>query len=251
MFPINNLIDSSHNSRTAVRFELAKLGPLSVSEKRLIAVFGVVVLCWITGSLIWYKWLPNCNDTMVAVAGALALFLVPSGKKDLENSEKQESLLDWDTAVTIPWGIILLFGGGLALAKAFDASGLAPWMGEQLKGLSNFPHVFILFAVLVVVVVLSEVASNIATASMMMPVLAALALSIGSHPFGLCMSATMAASFGFGLPVATAPNSIVYGSGFLSTKDMARAGFLLDIVAILLLLAFIYIMLPMVWGISV
>jgi sodium-dependent dicarboxylate transporter 2/3/5 len=103
----------------------------------------------------------------------------------------------------------------------------------------------------VVVVLLSEVASNIATASMMMPVLAALALSIGAHPFGLCLSATLAASFGFGLPVATAPNSIVYASGFLTTRDMARAGFLLDAMAILLLLLFIYFLLPFVWGMTV
>ena len=144
-----------------------------------------------------------------------------------------------------------MFGGGLALAKGFDSSGLAVWMGEQLKGLSSLPHTLILLTVLAVVVLLSEVASNIATAAMMMPVLAALAISIGAHPFGLCLSATLAASIGFGLPVATAPNAIVYASGHLNTRDMARAGFLLDVIAVLVLLAFIYLLLPLVWGVSV
>jgi sodium-dependent dicarboxylate transporter 2/3/5 len=160
-------------------------------------------------------------------------------------------LLDWGTAVTIPWDIILLFGGGLALAKGFDSSGLALWIGEQLRGLSSMPHALILLSVLVVVVFLSEIASNIATASMMMPVLMALAGSIGASPLGLCLSATMAASFGFGLPIATAPNSIVFASGYMSTRDMARAGFILDIMAILILLASMYILLPWSMGVGV
>jgi solute carrier family 13 (sodium-dependent dicarboxylate transporter), member 2/3/5 len=258
MFPLSEKLDESAHSRETIAAELAALGPVSKPEWRLIFVFGSVVLAWITGSLIWYQWVPNCNDTIVAVSGALLLFLVPAGIESSPSLSPQpsalsrpEPLLDWATAVKIPWGIVLLFGGGLALAKGFDASGLAVWMGEQLKGLSNLPHVLILLSVLIVVVVLSEVASNIATASMMMPVLAALALSIGAHPFGLCLSATMAASFGFGLPVATAPNSIVYASGYLSTRDMARAGFLLDALAILVLLVFMYLLLPLVWGITV
>jgi sodium-dependent dicarboxylate transporter 2/3/5 len=248
IFPLPSGTAESDQSRRSIAAELDYLGRMTTPEKRLLGVFSVVVLAWITGSLLWYRWIPNCNDTIVAVAGALLLFVLPSGEKPTAN---QQALLDWDTALKIPWGIVLLFGGGLALAKGFDLSGLAVWLGEQLKGLSTLPHVLILLVVLVVVVLLSEVASNIATASMMMPVLASLALSIGAHPFGLCLSATMAASFGFGLPVATAPNSIVYASGFLTTKDMARAGFLLDAVAIVLLLTFIYLLLPTVWGMTV
>jgi sodium-dependent dicarboxylate transporter 2/3/5 len=255
MFPLSSKLDENAHSKETISAELAALGPVSTPEWRLMLVFGAVVFSWVTGSLFWYKWVPNCNDTVVAVAGAMLLFLVPAGPNTKNNQQSTTNnrapLLDWATAVTIPWGIILLFGGGLALAKGFDSSGLAVWLGEQLKGLNNLPHVLILLSVLVVVVVLSEVASNIATASMMMPVLAALALSIGAHPFGLCLSATMAASFGFGLPVATAPNSIVYAAGYLTTKDMARAGFLLDAIAILVLLLFIYLLLPVVWGMSV
>ena len=248
LFPLSEKSEDNEHSKASISHDLAALGRVTVPEWRLIAVFGSVVLAWVTGSLIWYKWAPNCNDTVVAVCGALLLFVMPAGNK---SEQLAEPLLDWKTAVTIPWGIILLFGGGLALAKGFDASGLAGWIGEQLKGLNSLPQVLILLCVLVVVVILSELASNIATASMMMPVLAALALSIGTQPFGLCMSATLAASIGFGLPIATAPNAIVYASGHISTRDMARAGFLLDAIAVLVLLLFIYLLLPLIWGFHV
>ncbi len=242
IFPLTKS-DTGQDNHAAIRAELSMLGAVTLPEKRLMWLFGTVILAWVTGSLLWYHRLPNCNDTVVAMAGAIFLFLIPADNNN-------NPLLDWDTALRIPWGVILLFGGGLALAKGFDQSGLAAWMGEMMKGLSTLSHALILLTVLVVVVLLSEVASNIATASMMMPVLAALAVSIGAHPFGLLLSATLAASFGFGLPVATAPNTIVYSSGFLSTRDMAKAGFLLDAVAILLLLAFLYGLLPLVWGIQ-
>jgi sodium-dependent dicarboxylate transporter 2/3/5 len=247
LFPLPDTSGRDDHSREMLNRELAVLGPLSVPEKRLLTIFGVVVTAWVTGSLVWYQYVNNCNDTVVAVAGAILLFLTPSG----DGKGEESPLLDWGTAVTIPWDIILLFGGGLALAKGFDSSGLALWIGEQLRGLSSMPHALILLSVLVVVVFLSEIASNIATASMMMPVLMALAGSIGASPLGLCLSATMAASFGFGLPIATAPNSIVFASGYMTTRDMARAGFILDIMAILILLASMYILLPWSMGVGV
>jgi sodium-dependent dicarboxylate transporter 2/3/5 len=244
MFPLADNDEAKQAGRESIRADLALLGPVTLPERRLVWLFGGVIMAWITGSLLWYKAVPNCNDTVVAVTGAILLFLIPSG-------EPKTPLLDWDNALKIPWGIILLFGGGLALAKGFDQSGLAAWLGELMKGLSTMSHALILLTVLTVVVLLSEVASNIATASMMMPVLAALAVSIGAHPFGLLLSATLASSFGFGLPVATAPNTIVFSSGRITTRDMARAGFLLDLVAVLLLLAFLYVLLPVVWGIQI
>ncbi|MDX1910893.1 MAG: SLC13 family permease [Saprospiraceae bacterium] len=267
MFPLGKSNANDPETHTHIREQLAALGPVSIPEQRIMWTFGLVILAWTSGSLLWYKplnaWihlhmagqaLPEnleklpayCSDTVIAVLGAILFFLIPAGKEN-----ERTTLLDWPTAAKIPWGIILLFGGGLALAKGFDQSGLAVWVGGQLEGLGYLPHVLILLIVLAVVVLLSEVASNIATASMMMPVLAALAGSIDAHPFGLLLSATLAASFGFGLPIATAPNSIVYASGHMSTRDMARAGFLLDAVAILLLLFFVYALLPLVWGISV
>ncbi|HLP92637.1 MAG TPA: DASS family sodium-coupled anion symporter [Saprospiraceae bacterium] len=267
MFPFGQQPGSAFHSRAQIKEQLQAMGTVSVPERRVMWIFGAVILAWVSGSLIWYKplnlWIHTalagmpvpevldkvpayCSDTVVALIGALLFFTIPAGDK-----QNETTLLDWPTAVKIPWAILILFGGGLALAKGFDLSGLAGWFGEVLKALGNLPHALILLVVLAVVVILSEVASNIATASMMMPVLAALAGSLGAHPFGLLMSATLAASFGFGLPIATAPNSIVYASGQMSTRDMARAGFLLDALAILLLLGFVYGLLPFVWGIRV
>lgn len=267
MFPVGNSGLKKIDSQEHLRDQLNELGEISLPERRILWVFGLVILAWVTGSLLWYKplnlWihtkmaglpLPEnlekvpayCSDTVIAILGAILFFTIPSGSRT-----EKTTILDWPTASKIPWGILILFGGGLALAKGFDLSGLAVWFGEVLKGVGGLPHVFILLVVLGAVVLLSEVASNIATASMMMPVLAALAGSIGAHPFGLLLSATLAASFGFGLPIATAPNSIVFATGHMSTRDMARAGFLLDVLAILLLLVFIYALLPFVWGIRV
>ncbi|MEZ4919228.1 MAG: DASS family sodium-coupled anion symporter [Saprospiraceae bacterium] len=220
----------------------AKLGPLAIPEKRLVFIFSLIILAWCTGSLFWYKLVPGVNDTIVALSGAFLLFVLPAG------NQMKTPLLDWESAMKIPWGVLLFFGGGLALAKGFDQSGLAGWIGLQLEGLQNYPEIAILTCVLVVVVLLSELASNIATAAMMLPVMLKLAEAIDMNPLGLLWSVALAASIGFGLPVATAPNAIVFSSGYLKTKDMTRAGFLLDVAAILLLLLLVYTLLPWVWG---
>lgn len=267
MFPVGKGGINKIDSQEHLRDQLNALGAISLPERRVLWVFGLVILAWVTGSLFWYKplnlWihtnmaglpLPEnlekvpsyCSDTVIAILGVVLFFTIPAGSQT-----EKTTILDWPTASKIPWGILILFGGGLALAKGFDLSGLAVWFGAVLKSVGGLPHVLILLVVLGAVVLLSEVASNIATASMMMPVLAALAVSIGVHPFGLLLSATLAASFGFGLPIATAPNSIVFASGHMSTRDMAKAGFLLDVLAVLLLLVFIYALLPFVWGIRV
>ncbi len=222
--------------RAVVQQQLLELGPLSRAERRLLWLFGAVIMAWITGSLFWYSRLePKGSDTLVALTGALLLFLIPA-------SAEKKPLLDWPTASRIPWGILLFFGGGLALAEGFKASGLADWIGHTLTGLQFLPPALLLFIILLVVVALSEVASNIATASIMMPVLQSLAVAIGYEPFILLLGAALAASFGFGLPVATAPNAIAYATGFLKTKDMARAGFLLDVVAVLVLLGMLMLL---------
>ncbi len=244
LFPLDKAGEASEETSEHIHHELETLGPITQPEMRLMIVFGLVILGWISGSLLWYRWWPGINDTVLIVSGAVVLFLIPAqGKSGI-------SLMDWPTAERIPWGIIVLFGGGLALAKGFDQSGLAGWLGSLLEGLKSLPQVLIVLAVLVLVVVLSEIASNIATAAMMMPVLAALATAIGVDQNGLLMTATLAASVGFGLPVATAPNTIIFGSGFLTVRDMARAGFILDAIAILILLGAAYFLLPLVWGIT-
>jgi solute carrier family 13 (sodium-dependent dicarboxylate transporter), member 2/3/5 len=244
VFPMKS--GENEQNSSIIGQELANLGKISTSEKRVLWLFGLVIFGWVSGSLVWYKWFDKplgVGDTVVALVGAIGLFLIPA--KGISG----EKLMDWKTAEKLPWGILLLFGGGLALAKGFDVSGLAKWLGNLMIGLQSLPMAVILLLIFALIVLLSEVASNIATASMMMPVLNSLALALGIAPFGLLMTATLAASVGFMLPIATAPNTIVFSSGHLTTRDMMRAGFWLDLAAILLLIVFIFSVMPLVWGI--
>jgi sodium-dependent dicarboxylate transporter 2/3/5 len=203
--------------------ELKKLGKISFEEKAVAWVFGMTAVLWISRSFVLVQWLPSINDTSIAIASAASLFLMPSKKNN------KVGLLNWDEAVKLPWGVIILFGGGLSIAAAFRSSGLAEWVGNQLHMLETIPVFFIILLIALLVNFLTEVTSNVATASIMLPVLAALSQVIGIHPFLLMIPATMAASCAFMLPVATAPNAIVFASGNLKVKDMARAGFFLNI----------------------
>ena len=167
--------------------------------------------------------LENVEDSTIAILGALLLFVIPV------NLKRREFLLDWQTAVKIPWDIIVLFGGGFALAQGFSDSGLTSWLAGQLSVLQGVSMVLIITAVVLLVIYLTELTSNTATASLILPVMGALAAAIGVHPFGLMVAAAVASSFAFMLPVATAPNAVIYGSGRLTVKDMARAGLVLNL----------------------
>jgi len=151
----------------------------------------------------------------------------------------------------MPWGIILLFGGGMALAKGFETSGLAIWIGDQMGSLSNL-HILLLLLILIASVnFLTEITSNLATTAMLLPVLAPLALNIDVHPFVLMVGAATAASCAFMLPVATPPNAVVFGSGYLRIPDMVSKGFLMNIISIVLLTLLVYFLLPELWGLVV
>lgn len=220
-----------------------KLGPLTRQEKLVSIVFGLTALCWILRSFVFSSWLPGLNDTIIAIAGAVALFVVPSGIEG-------KKLMDWETAVKIPWGIVLLFGGGLALAAGFQHSGLAEWIGTKMTLLQGV-HLLLLILILITIVnFLTEITSNVATASMILPILASLAVVIEVHPYMLMVSATLAASCAFMLPVATPPNAVVFGSGYLRMKDMVRAGIWLNLVSIVILTLMVYYFLPVVWEID-
>jgi solute carrier family 13 (sodium-dependent dicarboxylate transporter), member 2/3/5 len=236
LFPQKRLTPDATRSRDILDAEVHTLKSLSGGELRVALIFGLIVLAWLTGSWSWYQWIPGCTDTTVVIVGAILLFLLPSGDPE------RPTLLDWDTAVTIPWGILVFFGGGLALAKGFEQSGLATWLGQQLSGLAGWPFWVIAAFVFVLVVIMSEIASNIATATMILPILGTLAAAVGAEPAPLLMLATMAASAGFALPVANAANSIVYATGMMETRDMLRAGLWLDLVSVVLLvLAYVLI----------
>lgn len=220
------------------------LGKISYEEKLIALVFGATAFCWITRSFLLQKILPGLDDTIIAIFFAILLFLIPAKKRG-------EQLINWDEAVKMPWGIILLFGGGMALAKGFDESGLAVWIGSQMTSLSGLP-IFLLILVLIAVVnFLTEITSNLATTAMLLPVLAPMALSIDVHPFVLMVGAAVAASCAFMLPVATPPNAVVFGSGYLRIPDMVKKGFFMNVISILVLSLFVYFLLPQLWDIVI
>jgi sodium-dependent dicarboxylate transporter 2/3/5 len=208
--------------------QLAALGPMGKEEKRVLAVFVLTALAWMGRTYVITPFLPEVDDTIVAITAALALFVIPAGKSS-------DRLLEWEDTARLPWGILLLFGGGIALAAGFDKSGLSVWLGSQLFGMQGLSVFVLLLVVIAVVNFLTEITSNLATTAMLLPILASLAGVLGIDPFVLMAGATLAASCAFMLPVATPPNAIVFGSGKLDIGDMLRAGFGLNLISILLL----------------
>lgn len=215
-----------------VKDALNGLGPVTKPEARIGIVFGLVALTWMFRvQIAELPGLSGLTDTGVAIAGALLLFFVPSGRS------REEKLMDWKTAEKIPWGIAVLYGGGLALAAAMEATGLASWIGEYIGGLDGL-STFTLIAILVVATILiSELASNVATLTSVLPIVAAVATATDTPLQQLAFPVALAASFAFMLPVATAPNAIAYASGLVSLKRMLGVGLALNIGAIVLILS--------------
>jgi len=220
-----------------------ELGPISYEEKLVAIVFALAGLCWISRSFFLQKILPSLDDTIIAISFGLLLFILPS-------KQKSAALLSWRDTINLPWGIIILFGGGMALARAFETSGLALWLGELMTSFSVLPLFLLILLLIAAVNFLTEITSNLATTAMLLPVLAPLALEINIHPFGLMVGAAVAASCAFMLPVATPPNAVVFGSGYLKIQDMVTRGVIMNIFSIILITLMVYIILPIVWGIE-
>ena len=221
--------------------ELAQLGPVTREERWVLIVFLSVSAAWIVRGLVDIPALEMVSDASIAMAGALLLFIIPS------NFRKREFLLDWKTAVGIPWEIIILFGGGFALAHGFDQSGLSQWIADQLTILAGVPLLILIAAVTLTVIFLTEVTSNTATATIMIPVMGALAITMGMHPYALMVPAAIAASYAFMLPVATPPNAIVFSSKYITIPQMVKAGFWLNLVSALLISLLVLFGLPLIW----
>lgn len=229
-----------------IRQQKKDLGTASYEEKAVFVVFVAVALAWISRSFILDAFAPNLEmtDAMVGLIAAIILFIIPS------KNRKGDNLLDWATAVKLPWGILLLFGGGLAIAAGFTNSGLSEWIGNQLIGLQGVNVLVIVLVVAALVLFLTEITSNTATASMMFPIMASLSVALSIHPYALMITAAVAASCAFMLPVATPPNAVVFGSGYLKISDMAKAGFSLNIFGIFFVGLAVFYFLPLVWGID-
>ena len=230
--------------RAEIKRQLNLLGKISFEEKTVLVVFGLTAFAWISRSFLLKKILPTIDDTIIAIAGAIILFLLPS------RNQKGAKILDWESAVKLPWGIILLFGGGMALAQGFQQSGLAEWIGGQMTLLQGVALLLLLVILVAAVNFLTEITSNLATTSMILPILAPMALTIDVHPYALMVGATVAASCAFMLPVATPPNAVVFGSGYLRIPDMVRTGIWMNLISILLVTLAVYFLLPLFWEID-
>ena len=184
--------------------------------------------------------MPFVSDGTIAMAGALALFLIPVDRK------RGVFALDWPTARKIPWDVLVLFGGGLSLARAMDRSGLATWIGSGVGALDAIPSVVLIALVATLFVFLTEVTSNTATSTMAMPIMAGVAVGLGFAPLTLMAVAALSAAMAFMLPVATPPNAIVFGSGYLTIPQMVRSGIWMNIVAITLITVFASTVIPIV-----
>ena len=228
--------------RQAIREELAGLGRMSHAERMVAMVFALVASLWVLRGLVDIPLFKGVKDSTIAIAGAVLMFVLPV------NLKRREFLLDWQTAVRIPWDVLILFGGGFALAQGFSDTGLTSFLAEQLTVLHGVDVLLIISVVVVMVIFLTELTSNTATASLLLPIMVALAGAVQVHPFGLMVPAVLAASFAFMLPVATPPNAIVFGSRYVSIRQMMRAGLWLNAVGALLITAFAYWALPLAWG---
>ena len=233
-------------AKSVIQEQLTKLGKITFEEKTVLIVFGLVCFSWITRSFLLAPLLPALDDTITALIGVLLLLILPSSGK----SEPKGRILDWKTAEQIPWGVLILFGGGLALAEGFKETGLADWIGQHLSLIEGVSFFVLLLIIVAAVNFLTEVTSNVATASMLLPILASVAIKLDVHPFGLMVGATLAASCAFMLPVATPPNAVVFGPGYLKIKDMVKAGLWLNVISIILLTLMVYFILPWLWKID-
>ncbi len=227
-----------------IHAELARLGKTTPEEKKILLIGGFVCAFWICRGFIHIPALKYVHDATIGILGAGLLFVTPT------NFAKREFLLDWNTAVKIPWDIILLFGGGLALANGFGKSGLAVWLATQLTGLQGTNMVMFIGIVVVMVVFLTEITSNTATATLLVPIMGSAAVALGIHPFGPIIAGCVSASFAFMLPVATPPNAVVFGSGCLTVPQMAKAGIWLNIIGSVIITAAVIYIVPLIWGVD-
>ena len=228
--------------RDHIRELLHGLGKISVEEKTVLWVFILTAIAWISRSIL-EKYIPGLDDTIIAITAGILLFVLPAG-------DKSKRLIYWRECKSLPWDIILLFGGGLALAKGFSETGLAEWIALQLTTMQGLSIILMILVLVASVNFLTEITSNLATTAMLLPVLAPMALAFDIHPFMIMVPVTISASCAFMLPVATPPNAVVFGSGYLHIPDMVRTGIWMNLISIILITVFTYFLLPILWNIE-
>ena len=240
VYPVN--FKATAETRLKLKDMLIKAGPLSADEKKVLVIFSLAASLWMFRTLI--DDLPGLGlltDAGVAIICALLFFIIPS-------SSRKTDLLTWEQASKLPWGLLILFGGGLSLAAQIGSTGLGQWIGDGLTILSSVHPLVLTLCVAALIIFLTEVTSNVATTSTFLPVVGAVAVAIGVLPVTLTIPVVLAASCAFMLPVATPPNAIVYGSGKFTIPQMIRAGFALNIIGIILVTVFAYFVAPMIFN---
>ncbi len=234
------------NARNIIDNELKKMGKMKPGERWTGLVFLLTSLSWIFRPQL-ASLFPEpgmIKDATIAMTGAIVLFMIPI------NFRKRLFVMDWEWAAKLPWGVLILFGGGLALAGGFESSGLATWVVGHVSFLDALPLFWIILGVTALVIFLTELTSNTATATMLMPVLAGIAIGLNQNPLVLLAPAALAASCAFMLPVATPPNAIVFGSGYVTIPQMVRAGFGVNLLGIIIIPVTLYLLLVPIFGIT-
>lgn len=226
-----------------IKEQLEKAGKMTRAEKMVAVVFVTVAILWVTRPLL-EPYIPNVSDTGIAIFGAVMMFLLPV------NFKKMDFVLSWEDAKRLPWEVLILFGGGLSLAAAITSTGLATWIGESLQVLDFLPMLLLIMLSLTVIIFLTEVTSNTATAAAFLPILASVAIAMGYDPLLLVIPAAIGASCAFMLPVATPPNAIVFGSGLVTIPQIARAGFVFNVAMIFVITGVLYLLVGYVFGVS-
>ena len=220
---------------------LSEMGALTKDEIRISIIFGLAVFAWVFRTLLNnIEFLSGLTDAGIAIIAAILLFMTPS-------ASKKGDLLKWEKSKELPWGLLLLFGGGLSLAAQISSTGLGMWIGQSLMVLSTVPPIVLILAVATLIIFLTEITSNVTTTTTFLPVFGALAVAIGILPVSLTVPVCLAASCAFMLPVATPPNAIVYGSNKFTIATMMRAGIALNIIGIIVVTMFAYFLAPVIF----
>ena len=253
-----NKISHSVEGKAFIQEELAKLGKISLSEKRVLIIFGITVFLWIAKDLInSFQSIIQLDDAIIAMAGGLTLFIVSSGtklNKDLTNEQAEEPnikevenhnrLLEWEDTNKMAWGILLMFGGGIALAKALEDAKLLQQLGTYIASFSSTNLLLMILVVTTLSVFLSEVMSNVAQVIVLAPVISSVAIALNMDPLSLGIPMTLGASVASMLPMGTPPNAIVFASGYVKIKDMIKTGFVLNIICIIIITLFCWLLQP-------
>ena len=246
--------------------KLKLLGKMNFDEKVVILIFSITAIAWITRGILWKDFFPMIDDTTIVLITAIILFIIPSriNKVQAQNNDQnnakfenvttqkehqsRKTILNWTDAVRIPWGVLLLIGGGLALADAFEKSGLDKFVASNLTFLKNMPIFLVILIIVSVTIFASEIISNTATAALFIPIAFSLSQTLSIDPLLLMVPIAIATSYGFIMPVGTPPNAIVFSTGHVTTKKMFKAGLPLDIIGIIIVSLLTAILIQLAWS---